>query len=250
MTFVPFGFWSAAAEKLQPSVAKDFEEKFDVPPMEGYGCTELSPVVTANTENFEYGEVLQVGNRRGYIGRSLIGMAPSIRDIDTFEPLPLGSEGLLFIKGPNVMKGYLDRPEMTAEAIRDGWYNTGDIACLEEDGFIRITDRLARFSKIAGEMVPHGRIEEKIHEILHTKEQTVVVVGVPDMRRGERLVVVHTALSMPTDDLWSQLKNSGVPSIWLPSKSDFFSVAELPLLGTGKIDLKGVKKIAAQKVGS
>lgn len=215
--------------------------------MEGYGCTELSPVVSANTEGFDFDDVHQVGARRGYIGRSMIGMAPSIRDIDTFEPLPLGSEGLLFIKGPNVMKGYLNKPKMTADAIRDGWYNTGDIACIEEDGFIRITDRLARFSKIAGEMVPHGRIEDKIHEILHTKDPQVVVVGVPDSKRGERLIVVHTPLSMGTDDLWSRLKESGVPSIWLPSKSDFYGVDELPLLGTGKIDLRGVKKIASDK---
>ena len=238
------------AEKLQPSVAKDFEEKFGVQASEGYGCTELSPVVTANTEGFDFGEVHQVGGRRGYIGRSLIGIAPSIRDVDTFEPLPLGGEGLLFIKGPNVMKEYLDKPKMTAEAIRDGWYNTGDIACIEEDGFIRITDRLSRFSKIAGEMVPHGRIEDKIHEILHTKEQNVVVVGVPDTKRGERLVVIHTALSMATDDLWSQLKSSGVPSIWLPSKNDFYGIEELPVLGSGKLDLKRVKKIAVEKVGA
>ncbi|MBX9653337.1 AMP-binding protein [bacterium] len=245
--FISVRLMVCGAEKLQPSVAKDFEEKFRVPAMEGYGCTELSPVVSANTEGFDFGDVHQVGARRGYIGRSMIGMAPSIRDIDTFEPLPLGSEGLLFIKGPNVMKGYLNKPQMTADAIRDGWYNTGDIACIEEDGFIRITDRLARFSKIAGEMVPHGRIEDKIHEILHTKDPQVVVVGVPDTKRGERLVVVHTPLSMGTDVLWSRLKESGVPSIWLPSKSDFYGVDELPLLGTGKIDLRGVKKIASDK---
>ena len=98
-------------------------------------------------------------------------------------------------------------------------------------------------------MVPHGRIEDKIHEILHTKEQNVVVVGVPDTKRGERLVVIHTALSMGTDDLWSKLKNSGVPSIWLPSKNEFYGVEELPVLGTGKLDLKGVKKIAVEKSG-
>ncbi len=238
------------AEKLQPATAAEFEEKFGIFPSEGYGCTELSPVVTVNRPNVELQNIKQVGNRRGYIGHPLPGIAVSVRDIDTKKPLPLGSEGLLWVKGPNVMVGYLHKPDLTAEAIQDGWYNTGDIACLEEDGFLRITDRLARFSKIGGEMVPHGKIEEKLHHILNTNEQTVVVVGVPDKRKGERLIVIHAPMTMTPESLWSELKESGVPSIWLPAKNDFFGIEQLPILGTGKIDLKGVKKIAAEKVSS
>ncbi|MBY0588799.1 AMP-binding protein [bacterium] len=238
------------AEKLQPATASEFEEKFGFYPSEGYGCTELSPVVTVNRPDHTSAHVRQIGNRRGYIGHPLPGIAVSIRDIETKQPLPLGGEGLLWAKGPNVMQGYLDKPDLTAEAIQDGWYNTGDIACVDEDGFIRITDRLARFSKIGGEMVPHSKIEEKLHHILRTNEPTVVVVGVPDKRKGERLVVVHAPMAMATDRLWSELKESGVPTIWLPSKTDFFGIEKLPMLGTGKIDLKGVKKIAVERVNA
>jgi acyl-[acyl-carrier-protein]-phospholipid O-acyltransferase/long-chain-fatty-acid--[acyl-carrier-protein] ligase len=236
------------AEKLQPATAAEFEQKFGIFPSEGYGCTELSPVVTVNRPDFASAHVQQIGSKRGFIGHPLPGCAISIRHIDTKQPLPLGEEGLLWVKGPNVMKGYLHKPEQTAEAIQDGWYNTGDIACLAEDGFIRITDRLARFSKIGGEMVPHGKIEEKLHHILNTNEQTVVVVGVPDKRKGERLVVIHAPMNMTPEHLWTKLKESGVPSIWLPSKNDFIGIDQLPVLGTGKIDLKGVKKIAAERI--
>jgi acyl-[acyl-carrier-protein]-phospholipid O-acyltransferase/long-chain-fatty-acid--[acyl-carrier-protein] ligase len=238
------------AEKLQPATANEFEAKFGLYPSEGYGCTELSPVVTVNRPNQISTNFEQIGTRRGYIGHPLPGIAVSIRDIDTKEPLPLGSEGLLWVKGPNVMKGYLHKPDLTAEAIQDGWYNTGDIALVEEDGFVRITDRLARFSKIGGEMVPHSKIEEKLHHILKTNEPTVVVVGLPDKRKGERLIVVHAPMSMSPEHLWTELKESGVPSIWLPSKTDFFGIEQLPVLGTGKIDLKGVKKIAAERVNA
>jgi acyl-[acyl-carrier-protein]-phospholipid O-acyltransferase/long-chain-fatty-acid--[acyl-carrier-protein] ligase len=146
------------------------------------------------------------------------------------------------------MKGYLHKPEMTAEVIRDGWYATGDIAKLDEDGFITITDRVSRFSKIAGEMVPHAKVEDLLHELLNTEDRVCAVVGVPDLRKGERLVVIHTALSVPVENLWEEMKGSGLPPIWLPAKHNFFEVPELPILGTGKIDLKGIKKIATEKV--
>lgn len=238
------------AEKLQSSVAAEFHAKFGVEPLEGYGCTELSPVVSVNRPDYDDGSVRQIGTKRGSIGYPLPGIAAQIRDVDSLERLPVGSEGLLFIKGPNVMQGYLNKPEMTAEAVRDGWYNTGDIACLDEDGFIRITDRLARFSKIGGEMVPHAKIEEKMHEILNTNEQLCVVVGVPDKRKGERLVVVHSAITMSREDLWHKLRESGMPSLWLPAPNDFYPVEELPVLGTGKLDLKGVKQLARQIIGA
>lgn len=236
------------AEKLQPNVASEFHAKFGLEPLEGYGCTELSPVVSVNRPDVVDGPVHQIGAKRGTIGYSLPGIAAQIRDIETQQPMALGGEGLLFIKGPNVMLGYLGKPEMTAEVLRDGWYNTGDIACLDEDGYIRITDRLARFSKIGGEMVPHGKIEDKMHEILHTNDQICVVVGVPDARKGERLIVVHSAISMSASELWQKLRASGVPSIWLPAPNDFYPVEELPVLGTGKLDLKGVKQLARQIV--
>ena len=99
--------------------------------------------------------------------------------------MPLGQSGMLLVRGPNVMQGYLGKPEKTAEVLRDGWYVTGDIASLDEDGFLEITDRLSRFSKIGGEMVPHIKIEEKLHELAGATEQSFVVTGFR-MRRKAR----------------------------------------------------------------
>ena len=99
---------------------------------------------------------------------------------------------MLLVKGPNVMNGYLGREDLTAQAMRDGWYVTGDIASLDEDGFLTITDRLSRFSKIGGEMVPHGKVEEALHLAAEADTQIFAVTGIPDEKKGERLAVLHT----------------------------------------------------------
>jgi acyl-[acyl-carrier-protein]-phospholipid O-acyltransferase/long-chain-fatty-acid--[acyl-carrier-protein] ligase len=214
--------------------------------MEGYGCTELSPVVSVNTRNFQCADGRQIGNKPGTVGHPIPGVVAKIVDPDTSQELPLGQNGLLLIKGPNVMQGYLGKPELTAQVLRDGWYVTGDIAQLDEDGFITITDRLSRFSKIAGEMVPHIRVEEAIRAALATEEQGAVVTGVPDPTRGERLVVIHTPLPIPVVELWQKLNSSGLPKLWVPARDSFYEVTELPYLGTGKLDLRRIKEIARE----
>ena len=125
----------------------------------------------------------QRGAQRGSVGRPLPGVAAMVVDPDTGEGPLIGKEGLLLVNGPNRMLGYLGEPELTSEAFRDGWYVTGDIATIDEAGFIRITDRLSRFSKIAGEMVPHMKIEEQIQALL-ADPHTCVVTAVPDRRQG------------------------------------------------------------------
>src|SRR5262249_1444453 len=160
-----------------------------------------------------------------------------IVDPDTFEPLPPGKEGLLLIYGPNVMAGYLGKPDLTRQVIRDGWYVTGDIARYDEDGFLTITDRLTRFSKIGGEMVPHQKVEDQLHDILGTSERKLVVIGVPDESKGERLVVLHMPLNgVDVRQLCQQLSSRGLPNLWIPRERDFFEVGELPVLGPGKLD--------------
>jgi acyl-[acyl-carrier-protein]-phospholipid O-acyltransferase/long-chain-fatty-acid--[acyl-carrier-protein] ligase len=156
---------------------------------------------------------------------------------------------MLLVKGPNVMKGYLGQPELTAEVVRDGWYVTGDVAIIDDDGFIRITGRESRFSKIGGEMVPHLRIEEALCEVLTLDEEEVrvVVMGVPDPRKGERLVVLHTGLDKPAEEICGQLAESGLPGIWIPSPDSFCEVGEIPVLGTGKLDLRRVRELAKEK---
>ena len=236
------------AEKLAPSLACEFQEKFGILPLEGYGCTELSPAAVANVPDWEQHGIKQIGNRPGTIGQPIPGVAGKIVDPTTLADVPVGKEGLLLIYGANVMQGYLGKPELTREAIRDGWYVTGDIAKYDEDGFITLTDRLARFSKIGGEMVPHQKVEDQLHEILGTSERHFVVTAVPDEAKGERLVVIHLPLNgTDTRQLWQQLSSRGLPNLWVPRERDFYAVPELPVLGSGKVDLKRVKELALEK---
>jgi len=238
------------AEKLPRDVVRAFKEKFGVEPLEGYGCTEVAPVVAVNTDDYPAAETPQIGNKPGTVGHPIPGVAAKIVHPETGDELPLGDEGLLLVKGPNVMIGYLNRPELTAKVIRDGWYLTGDIASLDEDGFITITDRLERFSKIAGEMVPHIKVEQAIHSLLGTEEQMAVVVGVPDKTKGEKLLVLHRPMPIDIEELWQRLQQTGLPKLWIPARDSFFPVDDFPYLGSGKVDLKSVKRMALELVKS
>ena len=169
-----------------------------------------------------------------------------IVDPDTMAPVAPFQPGLLLVRGPNVMLGYLGRPEKTAEVLKDGWYVTGDIASVDEDGFLAITDRLSRFSKIGGEMVPHVKVEEKLQEISGKVEQTFVVTGVPDPKKGERLVVLHKLPEAELKECQEKLSQSGLPNLWVPRPSQFFAVESFPYLGTGKLDLRRVRDLALQ----
>jgi acyl-[acyl-carrier-protein]-phospholipid O-acyltransferase/long-chain-fatty-acid--[acyl-carrier-protein] ligase len=236
------------AEKVPQTLAREFEMKFGVRPLEGYGCTELSPVAVANVPDRTAEGFTQIGNKPGTIGTPLPGVAARIVNPETFERLAPNEEGMLLIYGPNVMKGYLHRDDLTANAIRDGWYVTGDIAKIDEDGFITITGRLARFAKVGGEMVPLEKVEEEIHQVLQTSDRICVVSCVPDEARGERLVVLHTPLdSRDPHHICEQLARHQLPNLWLPSPRDFYLVAELPILGSGKIDLQRLKEMALER---
>jgi len=182
----------AGAEKLRPAVSEAFEKTFGIRPLEGYGATELSPVVSLNLPDVEIGGVKHTGAKEGSIGHPIPGVAARIVDPDTMEPVPDGQEGLLLVKGPNVMKGYMNNPEAAARVLRDGWYNTGDIACRDRDGFLYIRDRLSRYSKIGGEMVPHIAVEEQYLRALGGAVGVLAVTSAPDESKGEQLVVFHT----------------------------------------------------------
>ena len=236
----------AGAEKLPERISIAFEDRFGVRPLEGYGCTECSPAVTVNTRDFRAAQFRQVGAKRASIGHPLPGISVRIVNPETFDPLPLGETGLLLVRGPNVMQGYLNRPEKTAEVLRDGWYNTGDIAAVDEDGFIRITDRMSRFSKIGGEMVPHIKVEDKLHELSGATEQTFAVTSVPDEKKGERLTVLHTLPEEKLAACLALLAKSDLPALWKPRPDQFVRVDLLPYLGTGKLDLRRLKQIAME----
>jgi acyl-[acyl-carrier-protein]-phospholipid O-acyltransferase/long-chain-fatty-acid--[acyl-carrier-protein] ligase len=232
------------AEKLPERVALAFEDTFGIRPLEGYGCTECSPVVTVNGRDFRASGFRQVGARRGKIGHPLPGVSVRVVDLDTGEPVAPGTAGMLLVKGPNVMKGYLGKPEKTAEVLRNGWYTTGDVALMEEDGFLTITDRLSRFSKIGGEMVPHIKIEDKLHDLAGVTEQVFAVTSLPDDKKGERIVVITTLSNQKLAPVLEKLPGCDLPALWKPRANQFFHVDAIPMLGTGKIDLRGVKVLA------
>jgi len=237
-------FILAGAEKLPTRLADAFEERFGIRPYEAYGCTECSPAVSINTQSYRAAGFYQVGGKQGSIGHPLPGVSVKIVDPETLSPLPLGQPGLLLVKGPNVMMGYLGRTDLTARAIQDGWYITGDIAALDEEGFLAITDRLSRFSKIGGEMVPHIKIEEALHAAAEMTQQTFAVTSVPDEAKGERLIVLHTLAEEKLKEALGKLPLTGLPNLWTPKPDSYFHLEALPVLGTGKMDLRLIKETA------
>jgi acyl-[acyl-carrier-protein]-phospholipid O-acyltransferase/long-chain-fatty-acid--[acyl-carrier-protein] ligase len=238
------------AEKMPPELRIAWNEKFGFEPTEAYGTTELSPAAALNVPDNRSGKSgVDSRTRHGTVGQAIPHTEAAVFHPETGERLATGQEGLLRIKGPNVMLGYLNQPEKTAEVIIDGWYNTGDIAKIDEDGFIEITGRQSRFSKIGGEMVPHIRIEQELTRIIDddlTDEPEVLcaVTSVPDAKKGERLIVLHKPFKKPIPQVLTELQQAGLPNLWIPSQDSFLEMENVPLLGTGKLDLKAVKEAA------
>ena len=254
------------AEKLPERLAAAFEEHFGIRPLEGYGTTECGPAVAVNIMDFRAAGYHQVGGKRGKIGRPLPGMMARIADAEnpwSDKKVPVGEPGMLLVRGPNIMRGYLGQPEKTAQVFignpsphrmgrgqgEGAWYVTGDIAQFDEDGFLQITGRLSRFSKIGGEMVPHLKIEEKLQEVSGVAEIFFVVMGVPDEKKGERLVVLHRLAENDLPACLEKFAASDLPNLWKPKADAFYRVESFPMLGTGKLDLRGVKEMAAKLAG-
>lgn len=249
----------SGAQKLGQGLADAWKARFGSDLMEGYGCTELSPVVSANLPSPPGTSARHRLFEPGTIGRPVPGVAVRIVDPDTRAPRAEGEEGLIEVKGPNVMKGYLGLPQKTAEVLRDGWYSTGDIGVLDRRGFLRITDRLSRFSKVGGEMVPHGRIEEALQELAFARAgltadadlepndevPEVAVTAIEHASRGEELVVLYTNLPFPAVELAEALAKSDLPRLFLPKPANYFAVERIPKLGTGKVDLRALRQLAA-----
>jgi acyl-[acyl-carrier-protein]-phospholipid O-acyltransferase / long-chain-fatty-acid--[acyl-carrier-protein] ligase len=236
------------AEKLPQQLSDAFENTFGIRPVEGYGTTELSPLVSVNIPpNRGKKAPNKPDLREGSVGQPVEFVDARIVSLEDASVLPIGSSGMLQIRGPNVMQGYLKRPDLTAAVIRDGWYETGDVAFIDEDGFIHITGRQSRFSKIGGEMIPHIQIEETIAKVLGSSDEgtmSAVVTAVPDEKKGERLIVLHTKLSMKPGEIIRALAAEGLPNLFLPSEDSFFQVSEIPVLGSGKLDLRAIKQVA------
>ncbi|MCY2984527.1 MAG: AMP-binding protein [Planctomycetota bacterium] len=241
------------AEKMPMALSDEFEKKFGVRPTEGYGTTELSPVAAVNLPTSRAtAESKDAGQRDGSVGKPLPGVSARVVSLDDASVLQTNESGMIQISGPNVMSGYLNQPELTAKVLKDSWYDTGDVGFIDDDGFVFITGRQSRFSKIGGEMVPHIQIEEAINEIIGESEEalSVGVTSVPDEKKGERMIVLHTKLSKTPNEIVKGLSAKGFPNLFLPSEDSFIQVDAIPLLGTGKLDLRGLQQLAKDKVNN
>ncbi|MBV9127906.1 MAG: AMP-binding protein, partial [Verrucomicrobia bacterium] len=237
------------AEKLPTSTAAAFEEKFGHPVLEGYGLTETAPVVAVNLHDVPVGHArsryFQPARRLGSVGKMAPGLAAKITDPDTDAPRSLHETGMLWLRGANIFEGYFNDPEQTNKVkTADGWFRTGDLGRVDEDGFLHIEGRVSRFSKIAGEMVPHETVETRVAEALdlpNDGERRLVVVGIPDLAKGEALVLLAT-IDIDATRLRAGLAALGVPNLWIPKT--IRRIEHLPVLGTGKLDLKGCRDLA------
>ena len=234
----------AGAEKLKKRTADAFDERFGIRPREGYGATELSPVAAVNVPDVEIDGVRQIGTKEDSIGHPIPGCAVKVVDTSGERLMPVGEQGVVMIKGPNVMMGYLNNSGKTAEVLQDGWYNTGDVGRMDEDGFVFLTDRLSRFSKIGGEMVPHMAIEDKYHQALNAASQVVFVSSAPDEKKGEQLIVFFTPEAGDTKKLFKIMAESDLPNLWKPRKENYIPIESFPILGSGKMDQKRLRDMA------
>ncbi|MBY4678448.1 acyl-[ACP]--phospholipid O-acyltransferase [Marinobacterium arenosum] len=237
----------AGAEKLDDQVRAAFEGKFHVPIVEGYGCTETTPVASVNLpdELDTQWWTVQVGSKPGTVGMPLPGSTFRIVDPDTLEQLPVGEDGLILIGGSQIMKGYLNAPQKTADAVveLDGirWYKSGDKGHLDEDGFLTIVDRYSRFAKLGGEMVSLSAVEQGVRSCLQAPELPLVAVNLPDAKKGEKLVLLLEGEHEPTV-VRQQLVQNGLAPLMVPAA--IYPVPQVPVLGSGKTDYRSSRELA------
>jgi len=222
----------AGADKVPEWLYESCKAQHQIDIIEGYGATETAPVIAVNPPE---------ANRRGSVGLPLARVEVKILDINTGEALPPGREGKILARGPNVMKGYFDDLEETALKVENGWYETGDMGIVDEDGYIWHRGRLKRFTKLGGEMVSLVQVETVLEEILET-EVEVCVVELPDDKKGAMIVA---AVSCTVDDaeVRSRLKGR-VAQLAIPKY--FVVIEEMPKMGSGKIDFRTTTELVRQ----
>jgi acyl-[acyl-carrier-protein]-phospholipid O-acyltransferase/long-chain-fatty-acid--[acyl-carrier-protein] ligase len=219
----------AGADKCPDALREGFLKKHGVTLLEGYGATETSPVVSVNSHEY---------NRPGSTGKVIPNVSVRIEHLDTGEECKTGEVGKILVKGDLVMKGYLNEPELTAEAIVDGWYNTGDMGFLDEDGYLWHSGRFKRFVKIGGEMVSLVKVENVMEKHL-PEGVSCCIVEIPDEIKGATIVAAVTQDINKIAILRKMGKD--LPNIALPRQ--FFVIEELPMMGTGKIDFRSVTEL-------
>jgi acyl-[acyl-carrier-protein]-phospholipid O-acyltransferase/long-chain-fatty-acid--[acyl-carrier-protein] ligase len=222
------------ADKCPDSLRKGFFEKHGKILLEAYGATETSPGVTVNTEE---------NNRPGSVGRPLPGVSIRVENYETGEECAVRDIGKILTKGDNVMKGYFDDFEQTSLAVRHGWYDTGDMGWVDEDGYLWHVGRLKRFLKVGGEMISLVKVEDVLEKLL-PDDVTCCVVEVPDHIRGAKIVAAVTA---PIDEQATlKAMSTELPNISLPKK--FVVIEELPKMGSGKIDFRTVTNMVRDTI--
>jgi acyl-[acyl-carrier-protein]-phospholipid O-acyltransferase/long-chain-fatty-acid--[acyl-carrier-protein] ligase len=239
----------AGAEKLTPETREIFENRFHKPILEGYGCTETTPVAGVNIPDHLSTDLwtVQIGNKPGTVGLALPGSTFRIVDPDTKETLGVDEAGLILIGGTQIMKGYLNNPEKTADVIieLDGirWYNTGDKGKLDKDGFLTIVDRYSRFAKLGGEMISLTDVEQRVRQALEIPDLALVAVNLPDDKKGEKVILLLEG-EFEAKEVKHQLLDAGMPSLLLPA--GIFSVERVPVLGSGKTDFASSRQLAIE----
>jgi acyl-[acyl-carrier-protein]-phospholipid O-acyltransferase/long-chain-fatty-acid--[acyl-carrier-protein] ligase len=247
--FASLRFAVVGAEKCPQDLRERFRDRYQAELYEGYGATELAPVVSVNHAHHVRDGVHEQGCKEGSVGRPMPGIDVVTMDPDTRELLPPGHEGLLVVRSPARMLGYLNQPERTDDAFVHDGYDTGDMGYVDDDGFVHITGRLARFAKIGGEMVPLEQVQEHLAEacrqrIGESNEHVLAVSSAPDPSRGERVVVLHDGLPLSAEEIAAL--GADLPPLFRPRSRDVHQVDAIPMLGTGKLDLRGLKDLAEQ----
>jgi acyl-[acyl-carrier-protein]-phospholipid O-acyltransferase/long-chain-fatty-acid--[acyl-carrier-protein] ligase len=217
------------ADKAPEKLRKGYREMHNIDIMEGYGCTETSPAISFNFPG---------ANTPGSVGQPLPSVRVKITDIDTGEELGPGQEGKILAKGDLIMKGYFDDLEETSLRIRDGWYETGDIGVLDEDGYLWHKGRLKRFVKIGGEMVSLVRTETALDELL-AEDVNCCIVEVPDSLKGAKIIAAVTE-EVDKKKMIKELSKT-LPPIAIPKEFIFFP--QLPKMGSGKVDFRTITEM-------
>jgi acyl-[acyl-carrier-protein]-phospholipid O-acyltransferase/long-chain-fatty-acid--[acyl-carrier-protein] ligase len=238
----PYDFHSvkylvAGAEKVQETTAQTWARKFGIRLLEGYGATECSPVLCANN---------RIEAQFGSVGRFMPGMEWRLEPVDgVSEIAPDGRivSGRLFVRGPNVMRGYLNPEANAAFQALGGWYDTGDLARIDEDGFVFLLGRMKRFAKISGEMVSLTAVEDALAGAFpqHGLRCEVAVIAMADEEKGEKLVAITNAARLSLDEVRQAIKAKGLTNLCAPR--EILTVPEIPKLGTGKVNHRALVEL-------
>lgn len=237
-------FVLTGGEKLPPKLADDFHNKFGIAPVEGYACAECAAVLTTNTLDIRLPGIYQAGSQKGSVGQPLPGVQVKIVDPSTFKEVPQGESGLLVVRGPNVMLGYLDNPELTKETIRDGWYITSDIAMQDEQGFITLLDRKERFIKTGEKWISLSAIEEVLHQISKEQWQAFALTLLKNPALGDKIAIIHTAEEKSISNILDEAEKNELLNLIALKAENFIYVEKLPYSYAGKIDIPQLKKLA------